>query len=299
MSQQTRIDEFYKSIGKQKSTVINVKKCARSKSIPYSKKKKKEENEKTNVSLSKTKQLDCIVLYEKLNKMHDIDLNDAKMIQTNVQIASNNVSLCGNDYLGGISQHELDKEYELPMIDTINEIQGETLNENGNCLIISNNKLENFSNFNGQTPPNNISMKLQKTPESESRNNSYMKTSSPIIKDNCHLKDTINKKLRTPDKNIFLFRNSNSLTPSSTPKKSNYTSKVSPDKSPSISARKKLFGENIDTEILTRAIIYMNLAKQNVISHEFDLDSIYFTKTFNKNSDIDNNINSDVARKYT
>lgn len=37
MSQQTRIDEFYKSIGKQKSTVINVKKCARSKSIPYSK----------------------------------------------------------------------------------------------------------------------------------------------------------------------------------------------------------------------------------------------------------------------
>lgn len=37
MSQQTRIDEFYKSIGKQKSTVINVKKCARSKSMPYSK----------------------------------------------------------------------------------------------------------------------------------------------------------------------------------------------------------------------------------------------------------------------
>lgn len=298
MSQQTRIDEFYKSIGKQKSTVINVKKCARSKSIPYSKRRKKEGNEKTNVSLSENKGLDCIVLYEKLNKTHDVNLNDAKMIQTNVQIASNNVSLCGNDYLGGISQHELDKEYELPMIDTINEIQRETLNKNGNCLITSNNKLENSSNFNGQTPPNNISMKLQKTPESESRNNSYMKTSSPIIKDNCHLKDTPNKKLRTPDKNIFLFRNSNSSTPSSTPKKSNYTSKVSPDKSPRISSRRKLFGENIDTDILTRAIKYMNLAKQDVISHEFDLKNIYFTKTFDTYSDIDNNINSEVATEY-
>lgn len=295
MSQQTRIDEFYKSIGKQKSTVINIKKCARSESMPYSKRRKKEGNEEADVS-SKTEQLDCIVVYEKLNKMHDVGLNDEKMIQTNVQIASNNVSLCGNDYLGGISQHELDEEYKLPMTDTISEIQGETLNENGNYLITSNNKLENSSNFNGQTPPNNINMKLQKTPESESRNDSYMKTSSPIIKDNYHLKDTPNKKLRTPDKNIFLFRNSNNSTPSTTPKKSNYTSKVSPDKSLRISPRKNLFGENIDTDIVTEAIKCMNLARQDV-SHKFDLKSIYLTR-FDTYSNIDNNINSEVATKY-
>ncbi|XP_060828219.1 fanconi-associated nuclease 1-like [Bombus pascuorum] len=297
MSQQTRIDEFYKSIGKQKSTVINVKKCARSKSVPYSKRRKEEGNEEANISLSENKLSDCIILYEKLNKMHDVNLNDAEIIQTNVQIASNNISLCGNDYLGGISQHELDKEYELPMIDTTNEIQRETLNENGNYLITSNNKLENSSNFNGQTPPNNISMKLQKTPESESRNNSYMKTSSPIIKDNCHLKDSPNKKLRTPDKNSFLFGNSNSSTPSTTPKKSNYTSKVPSDKSLRISPRKKLFGENIDTAILTEAIKCMNLARQDV-SHKFDLTSIYFKNTFDTYSNIDNNINSEAVTKY-
>ncbi|CAD1470795.1 unnamed protein product, partial [Heterotrigona itama] len=277
MSQQTRIDQFYKSNHKGNSYVTNVKKLSRSRSEPYSKMKKKKENEKQNVSLSEIKKCesDCIIIYDNLND----NLNNTETFKSNVQALNQNESNNSKQML----MYDNDKKYKLSMNQGIREIS----TENEDSLMIS----KNFPNFNPQVSPDNINIRSQKMSESKSENNSH-RISPPIIEDNSYLKRSLNKKLRTPNKNKSPLRNPNSSF--STPEKSNYASRMSsvtPSKSPRSIARKRFFGENIDADIMAQAIEHMNLATQD----NFDLEKIYSRSTFKYQY---NNTNSKRATKY-
>ncbi|KAF3426184.1 hypothetical protein E2986_03283 [Frieseomelitta varia] len=268
MSQQTRIDQFYK---------LNHKKLFRSRSEPYSK-KKKGGNEKQNVSVSEIKsELDCMI-YDNQNG----NLNNTETIKSNVQALNQNES---NDYSKQMLMYDDNKKSNLSMDQGISE----TSTENEDCLIILHEKL-NYPK-NSEVSPDNINMQSQKMSKSKSKSNSHR--ISPIIEDNSYLKRTPNKKLRTPDKNKSPLRNSSSS--SSTPEKSNYTSTGTPSKSPRTIAMKKLFGEYIDTDIITQAIENMNLATQGAFPCNFDLEKIYSRNIFKYQY---NNTNSKGETKY-
>ncbi|KAK9307123.1 hypothetical protein QLX08_002448 [Tetragonisca angustula] len=285
MSQQTRIDQFYKLSHKQNSYVMNVKKLSKSRSEPYSKTKKKGGNEKQNASLSEIKKYesDCIITYDNLND----DLNNTETIKSNVQALNQTES---NDYSKQMLMNDDDKKFKLSMDQEINEST-----ENEDWLIILNKKLKNSPNFNSEVSPDNINMQSRKMSKSKSKNNSH-RISPPIIEDNSYLKRTPNKKLRTPDKNKSPLKNSNSSF--STPEKSSYAStmsSVTPSKSPRTIARKKLFGEYIDTDIITQTIEHMNLATQGAFPCNIDLEKIYSRNTFKYQY---NNTSSKGETKY-
>ena len=226
---------------------------------------------------------DCTIIYDNLND----NLNNTETIKSNVQALSQNES---NDYSKQMLMYD-DKKYQLSMNQGIRE----TLTENEDCLTILNKELKNSPNFNPEVSPDNINIRSQKMSKSTSKNNSH-RISPPIIENNSYLKRTPNKKLRTPNKIKSPLRNSNSSF--STPEKSSYTFRISsgtPSKSPRTIARKKLFGENIDTDIMTQAIEHMNLAIQDAFPCNFDLEKIYSKSTFKYQY---NNTNSKCATKY-
>ncbi|XP_076183360.1 fanconi-associated nuclease 1 [Ptiloglossa arizonensis] len=306
MLQQTRIDQFYKSTsGKQVSNVMtNSKKNVKLKSIPYTRNRKKNKDEKQNISLPshsvKSEGMsNCIIIDKEVTEAYNINLDDVEMLFKNYdEIESNETSLDNSNYLEETSKQIVDIKHAVsPINDAMNKVKEKAVNNNEIHLRTPKKELENSLRTNRKTLTNNNNTQLKKALKEEPKDDNPLNSVEKItlnVDNNIHLKQTPNKMLRTPENANFTVANSEGSTSMST--KSNYSPKESSNKSLRNITPKKLFGRTIDTNIIINAIEHMNLRKQGAIpSNNFNLEQIYSNDIFNYQY---NHINTKASVKY-
>ncbi|XP_053998115.1 fanconi-associated nuclease 1-like [Hylaeus anthracinus] len=255
---QKRIDQYFKStISKRRSNVMtNVKKSSGLKNIPYSRIRKKKKNEEQNTSLS----------------------------QRSVQ--SDSMSNC-------TIRHEKVNEIEDIDTDAIELLFQScgTIERNDSSLCRNNDIEESSKNVVGIKHVQSSLTDTSDIIKKKIVNDNEICLRTPNKDNNIHLKRTPNKRLRTPDSNNSPTANCHgSISPS---KRSKYSPKVSITKN---ITPKKLFGHTTDSDIVIKAIEYMNLAKEGAIpKNNFDLEEIYSSGTFDYQY---GSVNTKTSMKY-